>query len=390
MIHIGMRLCYGLGMAQTLCPIVSADDRARLESVVADRNRPQKHVARARIVLLSARRLDVAAVARQAGISRPAVWRWQQRFAEAGVDGLLRDRTRKPGKPALGEAVAHRVVALTCAEPPGEATHWTGRAMAKAAGLSLRSVQRIWAAHQLQPHRLRTFKRSRDPAFAAKLDAIVGLYMAPPRHAVVLSVDEKSQIQALDRTQPGLPIKPGKCGTMTHDYIRHGTTTLFAALNVLDGTVLGRCPTGPAVAGPVAFGTGSTAAPSMARHRHQEFLRFLNTIEAAVPAGKLIHCILDNYGTHKHPKVNAWLDRHPRWTFHFTPTSGSWLNAVETFFSALSRRRLRRGAFVSIVDLQAAINRYLADHNANPRPFTWTATPASIMAKLNYQNASVH
>ena len=276
---------------------------------------------------------------------------------------------RKPGKPALGEAVAHRVVALTCTEPPGEATHWTGRAMAKAVGLSLRSVQRIWAAHQLQPHRLRTFKRSRDPEFAAKLDAIVGLYMAPPRHAVVLSVDEKSQIQALDRTQPGLPIKPGKCGTMTHDYIRHGTTTLFAALNVLDGTVLGRC---------------------MARHRHQEFLRFLNTIEAAVPAGKLIHCILDNYGTHKHPKVNAWLDRHPRWTFHFTPTSGSWLNAVETFFSALTRRRLKRGAFVSIVDLQAAINRYLAEHNADPRPFTWTATPASIMAKLNHPNASVH
>ena len=341
MIHIGMRLCYGLGMAQTLCPIVSADDRARLEAVVADRNRPQKHVARARIVLFSAQRLDVAAVARRAGISRPAVWRWQRRFAEAGVDGLLRDRTRKPGKPALGEAVAHRVVALTCAEPPGEATHWTGRAMAKAAGLSLRSVQRIWAAHQLQPHRLRTFKRSRDPAFAAKLEAIVGLYMAPPRHAVVLSVDESwavqrtNQIQALDRTHhaqqaddptaeqrqpqgcrgPGLPIKPGKCGTMTHDYVRHGTTTLFAALNVLDGTVLGRCPTGPDEAGPVASGTGSTAVPSMARHRHQEFLRFLNTIEAAVPAGKLIHCILDNYGTHKHAKVNAWLDRHPRWTW---------------------------------------------------------------------------
>jgi len=206
-----------------------------LEAIVADRNQPQKHVARARLVLLSADRLDVATVARRAGISRPAVWRWQQRYAEVGVDGLLRDKTRKPGKAPLGVDLARRVVALTCAAPPGEVTHWTGRAMAAAAGVSLRSVQRIWAAHKLQPHRVRTFKRSRDPDFLAKLAAIVGLYMAPPRHAVVLSVDEKRQIQALDRTQPGLPIKPGKCGTMTHDYKRNGTTTLFAALNVLGG-----------------------------------------------------------------------------------------------------------------------------------------------------------
>jgi transposase len=356
-------------MAQTVCPLVSAADRPRLAAVLADRNRPLKHAARARIVLLSAERLDVAEVARRAGISRPAVWRWQRRFAEAGVDGLLRDQTRKPGKAPTPEAVVRKVVALTCGEPPGEATHWTGRAMAKATGLSLRTVQRIWAAHQLRPHRLRTFKRSRDPNFTAKLADIVGLYLAPPRHAVVLSVDEKSQIQALDRTQPGLPLKPGRCGTMTHAYVRHGTTTLFAALNVLDGTVIGRC---------------------MQRHRHQEFIRFLNQVEAAVPAGKLIHAILDNYGTHKHPKVMAWLGRHGRWTFHHTPTSGSWLNAVETFFSALTRKRLRRGTFASIVDLQAAINRYLADHNANPKPFTWTATPAQITAKLEHVNASVH
>ena len=356
-------------MAQTLCPLVSAEDRQHLAAIIADRNRPQKHVARARLVLLSADRLDVAAVAREAGISRPAVWRWQRRYAEAGIDGLLRDKTRKPGKAPLGEALTVKVVALTCAEPPGEATHWTGRMLAKAVGISLRSVQRIWAAHKLQPHRLRTFKQSRDPDFLAKLEAIVGLYMAPPRHAVVLSVDEKSQIQALDRTQPGLPIKPGKAGTMTHDYVRHGTTTLFAALNILEGTVIGRC---------------------MARHRHQEFLRFLNTVEAAVPPGKLVHCVLDNYASHKHPKVTAWLDRHPRWTFHFTPTSSSWLNAVETFFSALTRRRIRRGTFSSIVDLQAAINRYLDEHNADPKPFTWTASPPSIMAKLNLVNASVH
>jgi transposase len=356
-------------MAQTLCPLVSAEDRARLEAIVADRNRPQKHAARARIILYSAERLDVAGVARRAGISRPAVWRWQQRYAEAGVDGLLRDATRKPGKPPTPEPNVQRVVALTCSEPSGAATHWTGRAMAKVTGLSLRTVQRIWAAHRLQPHRIRSFKRSNDPDFIAKLEDIVGLYVAPPRHAVVLSVDEKSQIQALDRTQPGLPLKPGKAGTMTHDYVRHGTTTLFAALNVLDGTVIGRC---------------------MARHRHQEFLRFLNAVEAAVPAGKVIHAILDNYGSHKHPKVRAWLARHPRWTFHFTPTSGSWLNAVESFFSALTRRRLRRGVFHSLVDLQAAINRYLDEHNADPRPFTWTVTPAAILAKLDQANASVH
>jgi transposase len=356
-------------MAQTVCPLASAEDRARLAAIVADRNRPHKHIARARIILHSAERLDVAVVARRAQISRPAVWRWQQRYAEAGVDGLLRDKTRKPGKAPTPEASVRRVVALTCAEPPGEATHWTGRAMAAASGLSLRTVQRIWAAHRLQPHRIRTFKRSKDPDFVAKLEDIVGLYLAPPRHAVVLSVDEKSQIQALDRTQPGLPLKPGKAGTMTHDYIRHGTTTLFAALNVLDGTVLGRC---------------------MARHRHQEFLRFLNAVEAAVPAGKVIHAILDNYGSHKHPKVRAWLSRHPRWTFHFTPTSGSWLNAVETFFSTMTRRRLRRGAFRSLVDLQAAINRYLDEHNADPKPFAWTATPAAIIAKLDQANASLH
>ena len=283
-------------MAQTVCPLVSAEDRARLAAIAADRNRSQKHAARARILLKCAEHRDVATVAREAGVSRPAVWRWQQRYAEAGVAGLLRDKTRKPGKAPTPDDTVRRVVALTCSEPAGEATHWTGRAMAKATGLSLRTVQRIWDAHDLQPHRLRTFKRSKDPEFVAKLEDIVGLYVDPPRHAVVLSVDEKSQIQALDRTQPGLPIKPGKAGTMTHDYIRHGTTTLFAALNVLDGTVIGRC---------------------MQRHRHQEFIRFLNAVEAAVPAGKVIHVILDNYATHKHPKVQRWLARHPRWTFHF-------------------------------------------------------------------------
>jgi transposase len=356
-------------MAHLVCPLVSAADRARLEAIVADRNRAQKHVARARIILGSAERLSVAEIAKRAGVGRPAVWRWQRRFAEAGVEGLLRDATRKPGKAPLGDALVHRVVALTCAEPPGETTHWTGRAMAKTAGISLRSVQRIWAAHDLQPHRIRTFKRSRDPEFAAKLEAIVGLYVAPPKHALVLSIDEKSQIQALDRTQPGLPLKPGKAGTMTHDYKRHGTTTLFAALDLLEGTVIGRC---------------------MQRHRHQEFIRFLNAVERAVPAGKVIHAILDNYAAHKHPNVLEWLARHPRWTFHFTPTSGSWLNAVETFFSALTRRRLKRGSFRSIVDLQAAINRYVDQHNDDPKPFIWTKPADQILAKVNRLNASLH
>jgi hypothetical protein len=226
-------------------------------------------------------------------------------------------------------ALIDRVVELTLAEPAGETTHWTGRAMAAASGISLRSVQRIWAAHGLQPHRVRRFKLSQDPAFAAKLRDVVGLYLDPPAHSLVLSVDEKSQIQALDRTQPGLPMKKGRAGTMTHDYIRNGTTTLFAALNVFDGTVIGQC---------------------MARHRHQEFIRFLNRIEAVVPAGKLVHAILDNYAVHKHPKVRTWLERHPRWVFHFTPTSCSWANAVEGFFATLTRRRLQRGAFHSLVD----------------------------------------
>ena len=279
-------------MAQEVCVIVGADDRVRLTAVVGDRSRPLKHVQRARVVLHSAERLPVLDVARRVGVSRPAVWRWQRRYAEEGIEGLLRDKTRPPGTPPLPTATVAQVLALACSEPPGETTHWTGRAVAEVVGISLRSVQRIWQGHRLQPHRIRTFKRSNDPAFAEKVEDIVGLYMDPPSHAVVLSIDEKSQIQALDRTQPGLPMKPGKCGTMTHDYKRNGTTTLFAALSVLDGAVIGR---------------------NMQRHRHQEFIRFLGAIERQVPAGKVIHVILDNYAAHKHPKVRAWLARHPRW-----------------------------------------------------------------------------
>ena len=326
-----------------------------------DRNTAQKHVWRAEIVLLSATGLGTNEIMRRTGKSKTCVWRWQERFAEAGYAGLLRDKTRPSRIPPLGADLVERVVALTLTDPPAQATHWTGAMMAEQTGISVSSVQRIWRAHGLAPHRVRQFKLSNDPDFVAKLRDVVGLYVDPPAHAMVLSVDEKSQIQALDRTQPGLPMKKGRAGTMTHDYKRNGTTTLFAALDVLEGKVIGRC---------------------MQRHRHQEFIRFLNTIERAVPAGKIVHVVLDNYATHKHPKVSAWLGRHPRFVVHFVPTSCSWLNAVEGFFAKLSKRRLKRGVFRSVVDLQAAINRFLAETNDNPKPFTWTADPDKIIAAV--------
>ena len=340
---------------------VSPTDRVRLDAVVVDRNSPQKHVWRARIVLLSADGHGTSEIMRLTGKAKTCVWRWQERFMTAGVDGLLRDKTRPSRIPPLGARVADRVIALTLTDPPGETTHWTSAAMAAAAGISVSSVQRIWRGHGLQPHRMRQFKLSNDPLFATKVRDSVGLYVDPPVHAVVLSVDEKSQVQALDRTQPGLPLKKGRCGTMTHDDKRNGTTTLFAALNVLEGGVIGHC---------------------MQRHRHQEFIRFLNTIEAEVPAGKLLHVILDNYAAHKHPKVLAWLARHRRFTFHFTPTSASWINAVEGSFATPTKRRLKRGVFHSIVSLQATINRFLAEANENPKPFRWTKDPNKIIAAV--------
>jgi transposase len=340
---------------------VTAADRARLKAIAADRNSPQKHVWRAQIILLTAASVGTSEIERQAGVDKNSVWRWQERFMNEGVDGLLRDKTRRSRIPPLGPEVASAVVARTLEKPPGETTHWTGPAMAKAAGISVSSVQRIWRKHGLQPHRICQFKLSNDKRFAEKLRDVVGLYLDPPAHAVVLSFDEKSQIQALDRTQPGLPLKKGRCGTMTHDYKRNGTTTLFAALNVLDGSVIGNC---------------------MQKHRHQEFIRFLNQIEAQVPANRAVHVILDNYATHKHPKVRKWLDRHPRFTFHFTPTSSSWLNAVEGFFAKLSRRRLKRGVFRSIRELKAAISRFLDETNNDPKPFTSTADPDKIVAAV--------
>jgi transposase len=345
---------------------VGSADRLRLEGVVGDRSAAQKHVWRAAIILLSTAGVGTQEIMRRTGKSKTCVWRWQERFMGEGVDGLLRDKTRPPRIPPLGEEVAERVAALTLTDPPVEATHWTALMMAVAVGISESAVRRIWSSHGLQPHRFRQFKLSSDPNFIGKLRDVVGLYVDPPAHAIVLSVDEKSQIQALDRSQPGLPMKKRRLGTMTHDYKRNGTTTLFAALNVLDGTVIGR---------------------NMQRHRHQEFIRFLNVINAQVPEDKAVHIILDNYATHKHPKVRAWLDRHKRFVFHFTPTSSSWLNAVEGFFAKLTRRRLKRGVFHSLVDLQAAINRFVAETNENPKSFSWTADPDKIIAavKRGYQ-----
>src|ERR1700716_1567764 len=278
-----------------------------------------------------------------------------------GMDGLLKNASRPWRVKPLPPEKIKQVVHMTLHAKPPNATHWSLRSMASAAGVSYSSVQRIWRAHGLKPHLVETFKVSRDKNFAAKVEDVVGLYLDPPDRALVFCVDEKSQIQALDRTQPGLPMKKGRAGTMTHDYKRNGTTTLFAALNMLDGTVIGR---------------------NMQRHRHQEFIRFLNTAEAQVPVRMAIHAVVDNYATHKHLKVQKWLARHPRWTFHFMPTSASWLNAVEGFFAKLTRRRLKRGEFRSVADLRAAINRFVEETNSNPKPFVWTADPKRVLAAV--------
>ena len=332
----------------------------RLERLIADRNTPRKVVWRSRIVLLSAAGCGTMEIMRRTGISKPTVWRWQARYLEAGVDGLLRDKSRPPGTPPLSAAIKTLVLTKTMRETPPDATHWSVRSMARAVGISHTSVQNIWHAHGLKPHLVDSFKVSNDPAFAEKVEDVVGLYLDPPDKAVVFSVDEKSQIQALDRSQPGLPMKKGRAGTMTHDYKRHGTTTLFAALNLLDGKVIGHC---------------------MKRHRHQEFIRFLNRIDRQTLPYLDIHLIIDNYATHKTPAVKRWLKKHPRFHIHFTPTSASWLNMVERFFAEITRKRIRRGVFKSVAELEQAIYDYLAIHNHNPVPFVWTATATAILEK---------
>ena len=293
-----------------------------LDGWVAGRNTPQKLAWRARIVLMWAAGAGVTAIVRATGKTKRTAYRWRDRYRERGVEGLRRDATRPGRKPPLSAAQIERVVAMTLNEKPPAGTHWSARKLARAVGLSHTSVQRIWAAHGLKPHLTKRFKLSNDKRFAEKVTDIVGLYLDPPDKALVLAVDEKSQIQALDRTQPGLPLKKGRAGTMTHDYKRHGTTTLFAALDVATGQVIGQC---------------------MKRHRHQEWLRFLRTIDRGTPKALDLHLIADNYATHKHPKVKAWLARHPRFHMHFTPTSASWINQVERFFGLITGDRIRRG-----------------------------------------------
>jgi transposase len=303
----------------------------------------------------------VTAIVRATGKTKKTAYRWRARYIERGVSGLERDASRPGRKKPLSAGMIERVVDMTLHERPPAATQWSARVLAKAVGLSHTSVQRIWAAHGLKPHLVKTFKLSNDKHFVDKVVDVVGLYLAPPDKALVLSVDEKSQIQALDRTQPGLPIKKGRAGTMTHDYKRHGTTTLFAALDVATGQVIGQC---------------------MKRHRHQEWLRFLRTIERRTPKALDLHLVADNYATHKHPTVKAWLAKHPRFHMHFTPTSASWLNQVERFFGLITQDRIRRGVFQSVSQLEAAIQDYLDHHNADPKPFVWTADAANILQKI--------
>jgi len=348
-------------MKTQACIWLSPEVRATLEGWVADRNTPQKLVWRSRIVLMSADGVGKMAIVRAVGKSKRTVDRWQDRFVTHGLAGLQRDATRRGRKPPLAASVIEKVVHMTLHEKPPAATHWSARRLAKAAGISHTSVQRIWSAHGLKPHLVKTFKLSNDKHFVEKVQDVVGLYLDPPDKAIVFSVDEKSQIQALDRTQPGLPMKKGRAGTMTHDYKRNGTTTLFAALDVATGRVIGQC---------------------MKRHRHQEWLKFLRMIDRNTPRRLDVHLIADNYATHKHPKVKAWLKRHPRFHMHFTPTSASWLNQVERFFGRITAERIRRGVFKSVTELETAIQEYLDHHNADPKPFIWTASATAILEKV--------
>ena len=341
--------------------VVSDEQRALLERWVGAQKTPQSVALRARIVLMASAGASNSAIARALGVSRPTVILWRSRFAEGGTAVLSETKPGRGRKPTIAAAKIEAIVqATTQTRPPGQ-THWSCRSMAKAHGVSPATVQRIWDARGLKPHRLRTFKLSNDPRFSEKLTDVVGLYLNPPEKALVLCVDEKSQIQALDRTQPSLPMKKGRAGTMTHDYKRNGTTTLFAALSTLDGSVVGQC---------------------LPRHRHQEFLKFLRTLDREYPAKLDLHLIVDNYRTHKHAKVDAWLERHPRFHLHFTPTSSSWLNLVERWFRELTDKAIRRGVFHSVPDLIAAIDQFLAAHNHDPKPFVWTASIDAILDKV--------
>jgi len=341
---------------------LTATDRQELERWIAAHNTPQQVSQRCQIVLASAGGQQDKLIAADLDINVKTVALWRKRFLGAGPDCLWEVAEGRGCKPTLTAEDIARIVDATLQTKPAGATHWSCRTMAKAQGLSKATVNRIWQSHQIKPHRTKGFKLSRDPKFLEKLTDVVGLYLNPPEKAMVLCVDEKSQIQALDRTQPGLPLKKGRCGTMTHDYKRNGTTTLFAALEVAQGKVIGQC---------------------YARHRHQEFLKFLQRLDAEFPSEVGLHVVMDNYGTHKHPKVQHWLKRHPRFIPHFVPTSSSWLNLVERWFGELTGKRIRRGVFVSVADLQQAIGEFLAAWNNEPKPFVWTATVESILEKLS-------
>jgi transposase len=340
---------------------MTGSQRQILEQLARSKKAPHREVTRAKALLLAADGVATTTIAAQLEVSPASVTSWRERFAADGLAKFGRVREGRGRKPQISAEKVEAIVHATLHDkPPGE-THWSCRSMARAQGVSKATVQRIWSARGIQPHRVETFKLSNDKRFEEKLTDVVGLYLNPPDKAVVLCVDEKSQIQALDRTQPTLPLKPGRAGTMTHDYKRNGTTTLFAALDVLTGMVIGQC---------------------LPKHRNTEFLRFLRTIDKQVPKGLEIHMILDNYGTRKHPDVQAWLGKHPRFHLHFTPTSSSWLNLVERWFRNLTDKAIRRGVFKSVPDLIAAIEAYLEANNNDPKPFVWTATAEQILEKV--------
>jgi len=348
--------------------VLTSDQQETLEVRARARSAPLRIVERARIVLLAAAGLQNQQIAAELSITPEKAARWRSRFLSGGLAALEKDAPRPGRTVTITPAKVREVIRKTTREKPSESTHWSTRTMAKATGLSEKSIRRIWHKHGLKPHLTRTFKVSTDPLFAEKLEAIVGLYLNPPEHAIVLCADEKSQIQALDRTQPGLPLKKGRCGTVTHDYKRNGTATLFAAMNTLDGTVISMCDD---------------------RHRHQEWLKFLRVIDQVTPPGKQIHLIADNYATHKHPKVQKWLTRHGRFHVYFTPTSSSWLNMVERFFRDLTQRRLRRGVFRDVEELINAIGDYIDRHNDHPKPFIWTAKASDILEKVKRARAAL-
>ena len=349
-------------MPRLIAPLVLASDqRNQIERWLAALGTPQQVVLRCRILLSLAAGKTEVAVATESGVNRKTVRLWRERFRNRGLPALWQIAPGRGRKPTYDAARVKAVIDATLQTKPKGSTHWSCRTMAAAQGISKSSVSRIWRAHNIKPHRSETFKLSRDPRFLEKLTDVVGLYLNPPDQAIVLCVDEKSQIQALQRTQPGLPLKKGRCGAMTHDYKRHGTTTLFAALDVLAGKVIGDC---------------------YKRHRHQEFLKFLRRINREFPGRMALHLVMDNYGTHGTPEVKAWLKRNPRFKVHYVPTSSSWLNLIERWFGELTSKRIRRDSFLSVDDLIAAINEFLAAWNEKPKPFLWTATVESIVIKL--------